>query len=163
MPVWAASLVIFAIIAAGAVVAIRIKRSAPKNYEGEELVAPDAHSLPDGGERLDAMMDLVSKTSIASGSVSAEEIADALAGSIPQLPPPPAEVPDGRPPRMDTPTGRPPAAIPANRPPTAPAVAPAPVAEPAGPPLPPTGLPPGWSMEQWQHYGHQWLIQQGQQ
>ena len=163
MPVWAASLVIFAIIAAGAVVAIRIKRSAPKNYEGEELVAPDAHSLPDGGERLDAMMDLVSKTSITSGSVSAEEIADALAGSIPQLPPPPAEVPDGRPPRMDTPTGRPPAAIPANRPPTAPAVAPAPVAEPAGPPLPPTGLPPGWSMEQWQHYGHQWLIQQGQQ
>jgi hypothetical protein len=44
-----------------------------------------------------------------------------------------------------------------------PAPAPAPVPVPAGPPLPPTGLPPGWSMEQWQHYGHQWLIQQGQQ
>jgi hypothetical protein len=163
MPVWAASLVIFAVIAAGAIVAIRIKRSAPKNYDGEELVAPDAHSMPDGGDRLDAMMDLVSKTSIASGAVSAEEIADALAGSIPQLPPPPAEVPDGRPPRLETPTGRPPAAIPAGRPTVTPAVVPVPIAVPAGPPLPPTGLPPGWSMEQWQHYGHQWLIQQGQQ
>jgi hypothetical protein len=30
----------------------------------------------------------------------------------------------------------------------------------AGPPLPPQGLPPGWSMEQWQHYGQQWLDQQ---
>jgi hypothetical protein len=165
MPVWAASLVLFAIIAAGAVVAIRIKSSAPKNYDGEELVAPDAHSIPDDGERLDAMMDLVAKTSAASGVVSAEEIADALAESIPQLPPPPPEVPDGRPPREDTPTGRPPAGIPTGRPPVSSvaAPAPAPVAVPAGPPLPPTGLPPGWSMEQWQHYGDQWLIQQGQQ
>ena len=28
---------------------------------------------------------------------------------------------------------------------------------PAGPPLPPTGLPAGWTMEQWSHYGHQYL------
>ncbi|MDA0925936.1 MAG: hypothetical protein O3C36_04765, partial [archaeon] len=26
-----------------------------------------------------------------------------------------------------------------------------------GPPLPPSGLPEGWSMEQWEHYGQQWL------
>ena len=26
-----------------------------------------------------------------------------------------------------------------------------------GPPLPETGLPDGWSMEQWSHYGDQWL------
>ena len=26
-----------------------------------------------------------------------------------------------------------------------------------GPPLPASGLPEGWSMEQWQHYGEQWL------
>ena len=26
-----------------------------------------------------------------------------------------------------------------------------------GPPLPPTGLPEGWTMEQWSHYGHQYL------
>jgi hypothetical protein len=28
---------------------------------------------------------------------------------------------------------------------------------PPGPPLPPTGLPVGWTMEQWAHYGHQYL------
>jgi len=26
-----------------------------------------------------------------------------------------------------------------------------------GPPLPATGLPAGWTMEQWQHYGQQYL------
>ena len=25
------------------------------------------------------------------------------------------------------------------------------------PPIPPEGIPPGWTMEQWIHYGHQWL------
>ena len=25
------------------------------------------------------------------------------------------------------------------------------------PPLPPTGLPEGWTMEQWNHYGHQYM------
>ncbi len=28
------------------------------------------------------------------------------------------------------------------------------------PPVPAEGLPPGWSMEQWDHYGAQWLAQQ---
>ena len=27
----------------------------------------------------------------------------------------------------------------------------------AGPPLPPGGLPAGWTMEQWQYYGQQYL------
>ena len=37
--------------------------------------------------------------------------------------------------------------------------APPPVAESpsAGPPLPPEGLPAGWTMEQWEHYGQQYL------
>ena len=26
-----------------------------------------------------------------------------------------------------------------------------------GPPLPESGLPDGWTMEQWNHYGNQWL------
>ncbi len=30
-----------------------------------------------------------------------------------------------------------------------------------GPPLPPGGLPDGWTMEQWEHYGQQWLDRQG--
>ncbi|MEC7688250.1 MAG: hypothetical protein VX514_04330, partial [Candidatus Thermoplasmatota archaeon] len=54
----------------------------------------------------------------------------------------------------------------------APTIAPAPIMEPvattlttptssAGPPLPVSGLPEGWTMEQWEHYGQQWLDQQG--
>jgi len=42
-----------------------------------------------------------------------------------------------------------------------PPVASPPVASPptaqAGPPLPASGLPEGWTMEQWSHYGQQWL------
>ena len=36
---------------------------------------------------------------------------------------------------------------------------PQPVVQPivAGPPLPPGGLPAGWTMEQWQYYGQQYL------
>ena len=41
-------------------------------------------------------------------------------------------------------------------------VAPSPaVAVTSAPPLPATGLPDGWTMEQWEHYGQQWLDQQG--
>jgi hypothetical protein len=47
----------------------------------------------------------------------------------------------------------------------APAPAPAPVQAQAsaGPPVPASGLPQGWSMDQWNAYGHQWLEQQGNQ
>ena len=38
-------------------------------------------------------------------------------------------------------------------------VAPAPAAADDGPPLPAGGLPAGWTMEQWKHYGQQWLDQ----
>ena len=31
---------------------------------------------------------------------------------------------------------------------------------PAGPPLPESGLPEGWTQEQWEHYGQQWLDSQ---
>ena len=171
------------------IVARRIKKSAPTDLSGEELVSPDAHSIPDDGLRMQAVMDsVVGQDSLAGGSVSAEEIADALAVSIPSLPiPAPPVIPSGRPPSA-LPSGRPPAAVPAGRPPAISAPSgnvtinqtviqnisdsvvqgdvssAAPKAQvPAGPPLPPSGLPPGWSMAQWQHYGHQWLAQQGQQ
>ena len=36
----------------------------------------------------------------------------------------------------------------------------APTVASAGPPLPPSGLPEGWTMEQWEHYGQQWLDSQ---
>ena len=159
--------VIGALVLGIAIVARRIKKSAPKDTSGEELVAPDAHSIPDDGARMRAVMDsVVGQESLASGGVSAEEIAEALAKSIPSLPPPsgPAMVPLGRPPSA-VPAGRPPMPIPQGRPPVSTSKPPAPQSPPAqvGPPLPPGGLPPGWTMEQWQYYGHQWLAQQGQQ
>jgi uncharacterized membrane protein len=156
--------IISALVLVVAIVARRIKKSAPKDLSGEELVSPDAHSIPDDGMRMQAVMDsVVGQESLASGGVTAEEIADALAKSIPSLPPPSAPViPSGRPP-SSLPAGRPPVVVPMGRPPVAtPAPVPVPQVQ-VGPPLPPTGLPPGWSMEQWQHYGHQWLAQQGQQ
>ena len=38
--------------------------------------------------------------------------------------------------------------------------APAPEVEPDAPPIPESGLPEGWTMEQWQYYGQQWLDSQ---
>ncbi|MDG1558188.1 MAG: hypothetical protein P8R03_01575, partial [Candidatus Poseidoniaceae archaeon] len=35
--------------------------------------------------------------------------------------------------------------------------------EQTGPPLPHGGLPEGWTLEQWGHYGHQYLNAQGSQ
>jgi uncharacterized membrane protein len=183
LPMWAASSIIGVVLLIGVIFARRIKNSAPKDNSGEELVAPDAHSIPDDGLRMQAVMDsVVGQDSLASGGVSAEEIADALAKSIPGLPIPgtPPVVPLGRPPsalsaEMSTvvvPQGRPPAKTSTNityNPTqnihgsivsdTSLGAQPSPLP----PPLPPTGLPPGWSMEQWQHYGHQWLAQQSQQ
>ncbi|MEE2748007.1 MAG: SGNH/GDSL hydrolase family protein [Candidatus Thermoplasmatota archaeon] len=37
---------------------------------------------------------------------------------------------------------------------------PEPVSSQGGPPIPVGGLPPGWTAEQWNHYGAQWLAQQ---
>ena len=45
-------------------------------------------------------------------------------------------------------------------PPPSPEAAAEPSVEPpaaAGPPLPPEGLPEGWTMEQWEHYGQKYL------
>ena len=67
-------------------------------------------------------------------------------------------IPTASPPAVSVPSGAPPVA-------PAPAVTPAPVQPqtPAGPPLPDSGLPQGWSMDQWNAYGHQWLEQYGNQ
>ena len=35
-----------------------------------------------------------------------------------------------------------------------------PVSVQRGPPLPSSGLPAGWTMDQWEHYGQQWIDQQ---
>ena len=111
--------IIAALILGVAIIARRIKKSAPKDFSGEELVAPDAHSIPDDGERMQAVMDsVVGQESLTGGNVSAEEIADALAKSIPSLPTPaaPPAIPQGRPPTA-IPEGRPPVSVPQGRPP----------------------------------------------
>ena len=54
-----------------------------------------------------------------------------------------------------------PMAMPTPAPAPAPA-APAPAADDGMPPLPAGGLPAGWTMEQWKHYGQQWLDQNQQ-
>ena len=52
---------------------------------------------------------------------------------------------------------------PSSAPPAAPTPAPAATEEQSeGPPLPAGGLPAGWTMEQWKHYGQQWLEQNQQ-
>ena len=51
--------------------------------------------------------------------------------------------------------GTAPAPAPALQPDPSPVPSPAPAT--AGPPLPASGLPPGWSMEQWAFYGERWL------
>ncbi|MCH1527497.1 MAG: hypothetical protein L7S49_04715 [Candidatus Poseidoniaceae archaeon] len=42
-----------------------------------------------------------------------------------------------------------------------PEIAPAAPETPSGPPVPDAGLPEGWTMEQWNHYGQQWLDNNG--
>jgi len=51
--------------------------------------------------------------------------------------------------------------IPSAMPPEAPPAQATPEAIQEGPALPPGGLPEGWTMEQWKHYGQQWLEQNG--
>ena len=54
-------------------------------------------------------------------------------------------------PSTSIPDGQPPALVPG----------PTPVAS-GPPPIPAEGLPPGWTIEQWNHYGDEWLRKQGQ-
>lgn len=68
------------------------------------------------------------------------------------------------------PSSGPPSSVPAAMPPQAPAVQkpvpeinPVPEASaPTGPPLPESGLPAGWTMDQWNAYGEMWLAQNQQ-
>ena len=166
------------LLLAAVVLARRMKKSGELTDSGEELVAPDAFVNPDhlGTRREDALDIGYAVDEIASGEVSSDEIAAALAQSL-QMPTPVATVPLGLPPvgmpPQPLPLGMPPAGLPPKQVPAlplpqpipTPAPLPLPVATPTpvpslGPPLPPSGLPEGWTMEQWQHYGQQWLDRQ---
>ena len=179
------SLPLVSVVLIGAIVlALRMKKSGELTNSGEELVAPDAFVNPDhlGTRREDALDIGHAVDDLASGEVSSDEIAAALAQSL-QMPSPvaPAGIPSGLPPggmpprqSLGLPQGLPPAGLPPmplpslpmpqpkslpSLPMPQPIPMPAPVATlpPLGPPLPAAGLPNGWTMEQWQHYGQQWL------
>jgi hypothetical protein len=186
LPLWASSSILGAIILVIVVVAIRIKSTAKISFDGDELTTPDIFSDPAHmSTRRDEVLNLgVKVDELTSGTVDEVEIAAALAQSIAPLP---ASVPEGRPPAAAVsapPVGRPPLKQSDSQEPTQQQV---PVQHityntvtniidssvvsdaivnaetPSTPQLPAGGLPPGWSMEQWQHYGHHWLSQQGQQ
>ena len=176
------------LLVGGIVLARRMKASGELEDDGASLVAPNTHANPDVlGERRDQALDLgTAVDDLTSGEVSDEEIAKAIMQSM-DLPAVPAAVPKGLPPTgMPPSTGITPRRLPAGMPPAgmppsqakplptlplpvptpAPNAQPTPVTAPApvpaqGPPLPPGGLPSGWTMEQWNHYGHEWLKRQG--
>ena len=139
----------------------RLKSSASISETGTELVAPDAHTNPDNlGVRREQALDIShSVNDLASGEVSQDEIAAALAQSM-DMPKPLASTPVGLPPAGLPPVGLPPAGLPPLGRPPMPIKEVPPIA-PSGPPLPPTGLPDGWTMEQWTHYGDQYLQRMG--
>ncbi|MEC8152022.1 MAG: hypothetical protein VX068_05180 [Candidatus Thermoplasmatota archaeon] len=170
---------VVALLGAGLILARRMKASGALVDDGASLVAPNTHTNPDMlGERRDEALDLgTAVDELTSGEVSDEEIAQAIMQSM-DLPATPAAVPQGlpptgMPPKANVPLGMPPAGMPPAPAKTLPQLplptpAPAPVQPTApaptlaqGPPLPPGGLPAGWTMEQWQHYGHEWLKRQG--
>ena len=143
----------------------KLKQSSKMDDDGTELVAPDAFTDADHlGTRRDQVLDIShSVNDIASGEVSQDEIAAALAQSL-SMPAPVAKasVPAGRPPSAGLPpAGLPPAGLPPVGSPPVKAVPDLPIPVPAGPPLPPGGLPAGWTMEQWNHYGEQYLQRMG--
>ena len=169
LPLYVSIPLIGLLLLSAVVLALRMKKSGELTDSGEELVAPDAFVNPDhlGTRREDALDIGYAVDEIASGEVSSDEIAAALAQSLQMPSPAPATVPLGLPPvgmpPQSLPLGLPPAGLPPKPVPALPlplpSVTPAPLPT-LGPPLPATGLPDGWTMEQWQHYGQQWLDRQ---
>ena len=179
------SVPISAIVVGGLVIlARRMKKSGELSSDDSALGLPDLYGNPEHLEaRREQALDIdhaINKT--ASAEVSRDEIAKAILQSmdapivpstVPKklppgmaalpstMPPPKLEVPKGLPP-----AGMPPSGLPSGMPPpqqkNVPQLPPQPIPAPVatGPPLPPGGLPAGWTMEQWIHYGHQWLERQ---
>ena len=153
------------------VVSRRVKASGSITDEGTELIAANAHTTPgDVGGRRDKVLDIgMASDDMTSGAVSQDEIAAALAQSMgTQFSQPILPVPNAIPPLGMPPAGMPPVnKIPQGMPPpmpqkTIPNIPPPPITpeqanQPSIPPLPATGLPSGWTIEQWNAYGHMWL------
>jgi hypothetical protein len=175
LPLWISMPLLGILVTVAVIYARKMKMSGELSDSGEELVAPDAHANPDHlGLRREEATDIGHAVNeLTSGEVTTDEIAAALAQSI-IIPKEKKEVPMGLPPSAMKslgmlPVGIPPAGLPpmglpiANLPkqlptlPELPSPVPQPVVTSSAPPVPAEGLPTGWTMEQWTHYGHQWL------
>ena len=168
VPWYVSVLIISAIIVCGAIISRRVRNSGSVEDDVVHQVIADTYgNLPDAGSRREKALDIgVSQDEMTSGEVSKEEIAAALAKSMADQFTPPATInlpPPGMPPAGLPPIGMPPKSqIPPGMPPVMPKPSMQVTAPPIsnahnGPPLPPTGLPTGWTMEQWNAYGHMWL------
>jgi hypothetical protein len=182
LPVYISVPIAAIVVGSLVILARRMKKSGELASDDSALGLPDMYGNP---EHLDARREqaldidhAINKT--ASAEVSKDEIAQAILqsmdgpiipASVPKkLPPGMAALPSANPPKFEVPKGLPPAGmppsgLPSGLPPQQKSLpqlpaqpTPAPVA--TGPPLPPEGLPVGWTMEQWNHYGHQWLERQ---
>ncbi len=160
---WYVSLIIMTSLLIGLViVARRMKQTGSVKNDGSELVSADAYVGQEYiSDRRDSALDIGSSVNeLTSGEVSQDEIAAALAQSIDLPTLPLSNLPAGMPPAMNIPAGMPPTVnIPAGMPPLP---KPLPVIPPIQQtaltrPLPPTGLPSGWTIEQWNAYGNIWL------
>ena len=160
---WYVSLIIMTSLLIGLViVARRMKQTGSVKNDGSELVSADAYVGQEYiSDRRDSALDIGSSVNeLTSGEVSQDEIAAALAQSIDLPTLPLSNIPAGMPPAMNIPAGMPPKMnIPAGMPPLPkPLPAIPPIQQPAlTRPLPPTGLPSGWTIEQWNAYGNIWL------
>jgi hypothetical protein len=182
LPLWLSMPLIAVLVIVAVIYARKMKKSGELSDSGEDLVSPNAHANPDHlGVRREEAFDIGGAVNeLTSGEVTSDEIAAALAQSI-VLPKEKKEVPTGLPPSVNMsmgtlPSGLPPAGLPplGQLPPleqlpkqlvALPAL-PAlqqPIPAPASgvPPVPAEGLPTGWTMEQWTHYGQQWLEKNG--
>ena len=176
---WYASVLILATLAIVIIIFSRkMRNTGYAEDDASQLISAELYgNLPDASSRRDQALDIgMSQDDKTSGAVSQEEIAAALAKSMaenftpppaanipatgPALPnlPPPAPIPSGMPPLGQVPRGMPPT-NPPNMTPKLPVlnVQPTSPSNPIPPPLPATGLPPGWTMEQWNAYGQMWL------
>ena len=166
------SIILAAIVLILVIVGVRLRKVNRGIEDGELLVTEGSFAAPDNaGDRREQALNIGNKENeMTSGSVDSAEIAAALAQSATILPPlgappspPSGALPQGLPPVL--PSGLPPP-IP-SAPVPAPSSAPPSVAPPVEafaapiPPVPPGGLPAGWTMEQWKHYGAEWLKRQG--
>ena len=124
IPSWLISILFLAMLASIIFTGIRLRKNSELINSDEELI-PLGSALQSGSksERMADALFTPLEGDLISGSVSDEEIRDALSISLPDLP-------ESK-------------------------------KSPKSMPLPITGLPEGWSMEQWESYGHLWWEQYG--